>query len=191
MTDTRPTLADALEQAANAPSFSHRLDEAAHELQKALDFARKHSKAVVDSAWDAACPSPSVELVGESTSELVALLTRAAALARAAEKAITDCPRCFGTGKEELRSMVVAGEILRRPCSTCAGLRALIAAEGPSVPVVDEIPAGSRWRDNDKRMNGRVVVVERVDAEFVWYRFVVLNRSRRERFLKAFTRAEG
>lgn len=52
----------------------------------------------------------------------------------------------------------------------------------------EEIPVGSRWRDNDSRMKCRVVKVEKVDDQYVWYRWVVPARSKRARFLKAFTR---
>lgn len=54
----------------------------------------------------------------------------------------------------------------------------------------EEIPVGSRWRDNDPRMTCRVVTVQKVDDDHVWYRWVVPARSKRARFLKAFTREQ-
>lgn len=51
-----------------------------------------------------------------------------------------------------------------------------------------DIPVGSEWRDNDPRSHGRLVTVIEVNDHFVWYRFVVKCRSRRNRFVKAFTR---
>lgn len=53
---------------------------------------------------------------------------------------------------------------------------------------MSEIPVGSKWRDNDPRCRHRVVIVLQVSEGFVYYRFIVRTRSRRDRFLKAFTR---
>jgi hypothetical protein len=70
---------------------------------------------------------------------------------------------------------------------------AAVASDGKGQPTNDlDIPVGSRWRDNDKRSQDRVVRVYLVtgpgDGDFVYYRRVVRARSRRARFLKAFTR---